>query len=161
MSNAPEHSAQIDLPPPEDLVPREYHAVMDCNFCEHDKINDPENIKAWLEDVSNSCFAGVKVMDPVVIKTNVGDTKKESYTAVQISHAGLIAARFVLSENHIYLDVTSGYEFNHTVIEESLKRFFGSGVSIKKILIPRNASAASPPMGGGKTPPMQRPTLPA
>jgi S-adenosylmethionine/arginine decarboxylase-like enzyme len=136
----PAETTQDLIPPPSDLRPWGFHAIMDCSGVNLDKITDAANIKNWLGDLLEKIDME-PVGSPIVELTGVGQPDKEGYTAVQIIVTSSIIAHFINRDRHIYIDVFSCKEFDPAVVEQSIRNFFGSETVIKKILIPRNATA--------------------
>lgn len=138
VTTVPQETVQVEVPAPVSTAPWGFHAIMDCNNVELDKIQSESNIKAWLADLLVKIDM-TPIGDPIVAKTGVGMPDKEGFTAVQIIVTSNIIAHFVDRDRHIYIDVFSCKEFNPDLVEESIKQFFGSNTAIKKILLPRNA----------------------
>lgn len=123
---------------PSDVMPWGFHAIMDCSNCDRTKMIDKANIRAWLSALVTA--AGVNpVGAPVIESTGAG--AQSGYTAIQLIEPSAITAHFVDDARQIYIDIFSCMQFDPAAVEETIKAFFGADVSIKKILIPRNAAA--------------------
>jgi S-adenosylmethionine/arginine decarboxylase-like enzyme len=129
---------QIEIPAPVETKPWGFHAIMDCSDVELAKIQDADNIRAWIADLLVKIDM-VPVGDPIVSLTGIGMPDKEGYTAIQVIVTSSIVAHFIDQDRHIYIDVFSCKEFNPQSVEDSIKQFFGGATQIKKILLPRNA----------------------
>lgn len=123
---------------PSDLAPWGYHAIMDCSNCDLAKMTDKANIQAWLDALVIG--AGFTAVGSSVIELT-GTGAQTGYTAVQLIIPSAITAHFVDAARQIYIDIFSCTQFDPTTAEASIKAFFGADVSVKKILIPRNAAA--------------------
>lgn len=136
----PEDTNQDAVPPPSDIKPWGFHAIMDCSNVDLDKITDANNIKNWISDLVTKIDM-VPIGAPIIELTGIGQPDKEGFTAVQIIVTSSIVAHFVNQDRHIYIDLFSCKEFDPVTVEVNIKQFFGAGAVIKKILIPRNANA--------------------
>lgn len=119
--------------------PVAFHAIFDCSGCDIDKMKNEANIKNWLADLTPKI--GLTATGTATV--TAGETSGlVGYVAVQLAGSNSIDANFVDANREIYIDIFANDQFNPEVVEASIKEFFGNGVNIRKILIPRNASAA-------------------
>lgn len=116
-----------------------FFAILDCSNCLQHKIQDVNNIKAWLSAVAVVINA-TPVGEPQVVKTGVGTTEKEGYAAFQLLDGNHISAKFVESTQLAYIDIFASTEFDPVDIETEVKRFFGADIKVNGIQLPRNAA---------------------
>lgn len=127
----------VDMPTPTNIKPWGFHAILDCNACDVAKLQDPENILSWLENVMHTI--GLVAAAPVLIQqTGANDPARAGFSVMQLVEASSITAHFVDDGGHIYIDILSNKEYDPNVIEALIKQYFGSNTIVKKILIPRN-----------------------
>lgn len=124
---------QVDIPAPVEIIPQGFHAIMDCSSCELDKLENVDNLRAWLLSIGEIIGTDI-VADATVTTTAFG------HNIVQVFSDASVIARCVDQEQHIYIDIFSFKEFNPELVESAIKSSFGSGAKVNKILIPRNAS---------------------
>ena len=125
------------------LTPWGYHGIFDCANCDASAISSESTIRAWLSEVAALASDSAE-SDAFIAVTGSGNPETEGFSAVQLLNTGTISATFINQSKHIYIDILSHKEFVVTPVEESIKKHFGSGITINKIFLPRNAGAVAP-----------------
>lgn len=134
----------INAPGTDHMRPFMYHAIMDCFNCTASLITDAATIKTWADSLATSICA-TDTNDTNIVLTAATNPINVGYTATRILDTGAIIANFLNSQGHIYLDIVNTEYFDPAKVEALIQQYFGSNISINKILIPRNASAPLPP----------------
>lgn len=130
--------------PTEEFKPWGYHAILDCSNCDLIKIQDTDNIRAWVAEVITIIGATAHGITTVE-KSGIGDSNKEGNMLVQLLQIGLITANFIDNSRHAYIDVFSCTAYEPKTVEDLTKRFFGENITVLGMTIPRNAAAPLPP----------------
>lgn len=125
------------------LTPWAYHGIFDCANCDSTAIQTESTIRSCLTELSSIVGDG-PVGETYMAITGAEQTDKEGFSATQLLEIGSITAKFVKATKNIYIDIVSCNEFAGTNVEDTIRKYFGDGVTINKIMLPRNANAQAP-----------------
>lgn len=112
-----------------------YHLTLDASGCDHTAITSKDIISSFAKELVKAIDM-VPYGEPQVIKFGSGD--KEGYTLVQLIETSNICAHFVDEFNHLYLDVFSCKQFDTTIVEDLVVKYF-KAKKAKKTFIERQA----------------------
>ena len=112
-----------------------YHLMLDCSGCEG--ITDADNIRAFVKELVTAIDM-VAVGEPWIERTAIGIPDKEGFSMYQLIVTSNISAHFIDQAKHIYLDVFSCKEFEHTIVKEVVTKYFKAS-KIKINFVTRNA----------------------
>ncbi len=112
-----------------------YHLLLDCGWCDPEKIKDKANIEHWIKELVTD-IEMEPVGEPYIARVAEGQVDKEGYTAMQVIVTSHIAAHFVDSANCVYVDVFSCRRFDKEVVKQSMIKHFGCG-SIRELYTTR------------------------
>jgi len=102
-----------------------YHLVLDCAGCDHEKITNGENIRAFTKELVKRIDM-VAYGEPIVEHFATHDPEKAGYSMVQLIETSNICAHFVDRDDTCYVDVFSCREFNIDVVKQTVVEFFGA-----------------------------------
>ena len=101
-----------------------YHLILDCGGCDPVKMADYSNVDQWIRGLVRDIDMQ-PIGEPHIEYTAAEYPDKAGFTVVQIIVTSSIVAHFVDDLGQIYLDVFSCKQFDHTVVEASMKKRFG------------------------------------
>lgn len=126
-------NSPVVIPAPTEITPKAFHAIMDANDCDLAKLQDVNNIIAWLENLTT--IIGASDSDASATFNAHG------MTGTKVFKQGSADVQCVTTDRQVYVDVFSFAEFDPQATEESIKTFFGAA-NVNKILLPRNAAVS-------------------
>lgn len=107
--------------------------IIDAYDCDIELIKSADNIKAFLlcvvKDIDMIAYG-----DPVMV--HFGSDEKLGWTAIQTIETSNITGHFAEDINMAFINVFSCKDFDSTIVENLVKRFFGSN-NIKKTVVVR------------------------
>lgn len=97
--------------------------MLDCSGCNHDKITNGENIRAFTKELV--CRIDMVAFgEPIIEHFATHDPQKAGYSMVQLIETSNICAHFVDRDNTMYLDVFSCKPYDNQVVITAVKEFF-------------------------------------
>lgn len=126
----------IPPPPPR---PWGYHGIFDCNKCDLAKIQDQTVISQWVAELSTTL--NWTAISKIAIAVNgTLDANTAGFVVYQAFNNGSLSVHISDNNKQIYVDLFSYAEFDPIAVDNSLIKYFGDTVEVRKVLMPRNAA---------------------
>jgi S-adenosylmethionine decarboxylase len=114
-----------------------YHLMLDCAECDSEAIKNKNTIYMFVKELVKRIDM-VAHGEPMIEFLCPGDPSKEGYSLMQLITTSSITGHFIDHDRHIYLDVFSCKKFDISVVESTVKEFFGS-TKMRINFVTRNA----------------------
>ena len=117
-----------------------YHLILNCAACDIEKIDDADNIEAFVKALVPAIDM-VAYGEPQIVKFGSGN--KEGYTLVQLIETSNICAHFCNENGDAYFDVFSCKEFDIGTVDRLVHQYFNP--KFRTIaMMPRDARVEAP-----------------
>ena len=116
-----------------------YHLQIEAKACDPDLVTNPDYIEKWVKDLVKQ-IKMVPYGEPQIVHFGKDEPMLAGWTAIQLIETSNIIAHFCDMTGDLYLDVFSCKEYDYSIPEEHLKRWFNP-VKIKSFA--RNRCARS------------------
>ena len=114
-----------------------YHLILDCKFCEPEKLKDPENIKKFIKDLVDGIDM-VAYGEPTLAHFATHNEHAAGYSLVQLIETSSITAHFAENIGELYLDIFSCKSFEIEDAKRIVREYFAPK-SIKITYLTRQA----------------------
>lgn len=114
-----------------------YHLILDCKFCDSEKLKDAENIKTFVK----ALVAGIDMTaygEPTLAHFATHNEHAAGYSLVQLIETSSITAHFAENIGEVYLDIFSCKPFEISDAKKIVTEYF-SPKSIKTTYLTRQA----------------------
>lgn len=119
-------------------MPWGFHGIFDCVNCSLDKMQDKDNIQAWITELT-AALALLPIDSLLIIFNGLADNNTSGFVVFQPLSNGSISVHMSDNNRELYVDLFSYSEYQPGIVDTSLLKYFGD-VTIRKVLMPRNAA---------------------